>query len=285
MKNFCRVLSLCVLVFSSPQVRATVTVQTVDGREITGVVDAETDGEQLWIRQQDEQIVLTTSVAWSSILTATQDGKALPLDGLAEVLQSQATPEQQLPYILEPVSYTAPALPLRRRMPRVRSLQVEAFLVNLDRDVEPDGIEVVIAALDVHGQPVPVKASLYARLWGERDQPPGNLVGFEELGSWTQPVMPVDFNDGVASYALRFRTVEPERDVRLRPDAIVNVRLGVFGQGNFEASAPVQIRAFNPLRDRRQQFRGTRFFPGELTGGSRQIKAGRGQTYWGTWAQ
>jgi hypothetical protein len=162
-----------------------------------------------------------------------------------------------------------PAQPVRRRAaarPRqVSSLEVEAFLVNLDRDVEPDGIELVIAALDDRGDLVPVKGNLYVRLWGERIQPDGALIRFEELQLWSQPVMPVDFTNGVARYAMRFRTVHPAFDLELRPEALVNVRLGVYGQGNFAATAPVELRKFNPFRDRLQLDRGSRYLPNELT--------------------
>jgi hypothetical protein len=95
-------------------------------------------------------------------------------------------------------------------------------------------------------------------------------VRYENLQTWSQPVAPIDFHDGVASYALRFRTVRPESDWRLHSDALVNVRLGVFGQGNFEASVPVAIRKFNPVRDRLQLTRGSRFFPGEVTQAGRR---------------
>jgi len=280
LRFFCFVLFL----FSQHEpLSAAITVQTADGRVLSGEVDEKTGDQLLWIRQQKEQILLTTSVRWSAITAAADASGALPLDQLPQILRGQANSEPPLflaqlaadnvPPDCQGNCLPAPPQPGRRiapaRKPRVRSLDVEAFLVNLDRDVEPDGLELVIAALDDHGQPVPVKGSLYVRLWGERIQPHGSLVRYEDLQKWTQSVVPVDFTDGVASYALRFRTVRPEFDLGLHSEAMVNVRLGVFGQGNIAASVPVQIRNFNPFRDRLQLTHGSRFLPNELTGSVR----------------
>ncbi len=274
---FVIVCCLFAMLSTSRPLYAEITVQTADGRELTGEVDVQTDDRLLWIRQEREQIILTTSVPWSSITSATDNGVSLPIDQLPELLRGQ-TSSEPVGFFVQQISCNAPidcqgeclsTLASRRstqaRPAQVRSLSVEAFLVNLDRDVEPDGFELVIAALDDHGVPVPVKGSLYVRLWGERIQSHGSLVRYEELEQWSQPVVPVDFTDGVASYALRFRKTRPAFDVGLHSEAMVNVRLSVFGQGNFSASVPVQIRAFSPFRDRLQLNRGSRFLPNELT--------------------
>ncbi len=272
---------LCLLVSLSycEPLRATVTVQTADGRVLTGEVDEQTDGRLLWLRQQQEQIVLTTSVAWSAITSATDDGAMLPLDQLPELLRAQALGETPMGFVVQPIAYYAPcgdsgkcqeatfARPSHHdsQPVRIRSLSVEAYLVNLDHDAEPDGLELFVAARDEYGVPVPVKGSLSIRLWGERIRPHGSLVRHENLEQWTQPVVPIDFVEGVASYAFRFRTTRPEFDLGLHPETLVNVRLGVFGQGNYSASVPVQIRAFNPFRDRLQLSHGSRFLPEEFT--------------------
>ncbi len=252
---------------------AAITVQTAKGRVLTGKVDEQTDDQLLWIRQEDQQILLTTSVPWSTIVAASEDGENLPLDQLPTLLRARTTSEPSLGFSVQRVAYHAPAdcqgtcqsRLVPRRTAQVRSLNVEAFLVNLDQDVEPDGLELIVSALDEHGLPVPVKGSLSVELWGERIHSHGSLVRYENLERWTQPVVPVDFSNGVVSYAFRFRTTQPEQDTGLHSDALVQVRLGVFGEGNFSASAPVQIRRFNPFRDRLQLTRGSRFLPNERT--------------------
>ncbi len=192
--RFSRTLGLlfagCTLLTASLQFCQAITVQTADGRVLTGEVDEQTDERLLWIRQTKEQIVLTTSVAWSAITSATDSGEILPLDQLPALLLGQANSEP-IGFLVQQVAYYAPSdcsgdcfprRPTRRilptRPPQVRSLSVEAHLVNLDRDVEPDGLQVVIATLDEHGVPVPVKGSLYIRLWGERIRPHGSHVRY-----------------------------------------------------------------------------------------------------------
>ncbi len=262
-------------------VSAAVTVHTHDGREITGEVDIETDESLLWIRQEKEQILLTTAVVWEEIVAVHDGEKSLPLDQLRERLREQSTggPKgfllqgtvEQAVVACESCGAESPVRVAKDgQATKVRSLEIEAYLVNLDRDVEPDGLELVIAAVDENGMSVPVSGSLYVRLWGERIQPHGSLVGYEDLQRWSKGVNKDDFDaDRLATYRLRFRTVRPEFDVGLHADALVNVRLSVRGQGNFEASVPVQIRKFNPVRDRLQLTRGGRFFPDELTQGTR----------------
>ncbi len=157
---------------------------------------------------------------------------------------------------------------------RITNLEIEAVLVNLDRDVEPDGYELVISAIDEHGHEVPVKGSLYVRLMGERNEHHTGRIRFEVFETWTQPVAPHHFKDGLAMYVLPFRAFNPEFDDELRPDAQLNVRLGVFGEGNFAATTPVPLWQFSPFRDRLQMFEGSRFFRDELSGRVRHLDSG-----------
>jgi hypothetical protein len=149
----------------------------------------------------------------------------------------------------------------------LRSVEIlDACLINLDRDVEPDGLRIAIAAIDADGRPVVVRGSLTARLFGERRPNDAPVVDFPELDRWSQRVVPADFVDGIAAYELRFRRTAPEWQFDLLPDAVLEVRLGAFGHGNYAAAAPVVIRPFNPIRDDRQQRLGSRFFPREIHG-------------------
>lgn len=258
------------------QALADVTIQTTDGREIVGQVDERTDQNSLWIRQEREQIMLTTALKWSEIATASDGEVELPLEQLPDLLQELASEEPKGLLVRQTIypdeslcpdceSREPDGLATQRRATRIRNVEVEAHLVNLDRDVEPDGLELVVAAIDENGYPVPVRGSLYVRLWGERIKPRGALVRYEQLQQWTQRVDRDDFIEDVASYLLRFRTVQPEFDLGLSPDALVHVKLSVFGQGSYEASVPVMVRKFNPVRDRLQLTRGERFFPNEST--------------------
>jgi hypothetical protein len=270
---------VCLFFSTTNLLGSTVTVQTKNGRELTGLVDAKTNTKYLWVRREEKRIQLTTAVAWSSILTAQVDGNTIGVTALAELAPQIITNEPDVflaEYLVDPVQADGwpEIMPTANFQPMVRepriagpivSLEIEAFLLNLDRDVEPDGLELLVTAIDTRGYRVPVRGNLQARLWGDRDVWQIGRVQFDELQRWSQPVHLTDFEQGVARYVLRFRSVRPEFDWELLSYALLNVRLGVYGQGNYEASEPVQIRQFNPFRDRMQLHQGSRFFREELT--------------------
>ena len=277
------------LVFSlmvANEADASVTVLTFGGRELSGEIDERTTAEELWIRQESNQIVLASSVAWESISTVVIDGEQVEVATLIEQwpeMKSQGSVGILALPVQSPNGYREKRRADRPRGARIRSIEIDAVLVNLDRDVEPDGFELAIAALDEHGRAVPVRGNLSARLVGERDERHSGRIRFEELQRWSQPVARKDFYDGVASYALRFQTVRPEFDWELIPVALLNVRLGVPGEGNFEASVPVEIRKFNPFRDQLQKYERSRFLRDELSGQVRRHKVdwpGRGFKTW-----
>jgi hypothetical protein len=263
--------------------QAVVQVQAVDGRVLRGEIDSKSDTRLLWVRHAEERIVVTTSVAWSAIQSVQLDGAPIEITQLQQQLQQLAS-EGPKYFLAEHVVKKLQVADYPSKIStRIASIQVDAILVNLDRDVEPDGLQVAVVALNDQGEPLPVRGNLSARLWGQRSKSTRSLLPlkFEELQRWTQSVQREDFVDNVASYALRFRTVRPEFDFELWAGALLNVRLGIHGQGTYEASVPVIVRRFDPFRDSLQQYEGTRFLPGELTenvrrGSSRGIGLGLG---------
>jgi hypothetical protein len=247
-------------------------VQARAGRTLKGVVDDRTDGDRLWLRREEGGIIMAVSVAWDEIDTAAIEGEAVSVDELAKRSARIATAEaawyaevvqQERPYhtLVAPGSIHISDRGARR----VRSVQiVAACLANFDRDVEPDGLQIALAALDEHGIPVAVRGNFSAQLAGERRPARAPHRTFGVLERWSESVRPTDFIDGVATYELPFRRAAPEWEFELTPDALVNVTLGVYGEGNFAASAPVVLREINPLRDHLQLERGTRFVPNEV---------------------
>jgi hypothetical protein len=247
-----------------------VSVRSVDGRTLSGVIDARTDDRLLWLRREESGVVLVSPVAWDEIATATLAGADLGAAALRDRARELASTRQS-PLLSpgQPGTMTAAAARFTspRRRVRVRNLEiVGAVLANLDRDVEPDGIEVTIAAVGDDGEPLAVRGTLRAELYGERRplEEPG--PDFDELARWSERVRPEDFIDGVATYELPFRTTAPEWEFDLLPDAVLTVQLGAAGHGNFAASTPIVVRPLNPLRDDLQHDRGTRFLPTELHG-------------------
>ncbi len=263
---------LCAALAIGSTVRAAVEIHTADGRILAGEVDSRTTANHLWVRQESHRIILATPVRWTSIASAWVDGEPTEVAQLSD-RSGQLASETRFGFLVEydPEQPAHQSVTLPVPLGRITSLEIDAVLVNLDRDVEPDGYELVIAAVDVHGQSVPVKGNLYVRLMGERNVHHTGRIRFEDLQQWNQPVAPHDFIDGVAAYVLPFRALNPEFDDELRLDAQLNVRLGVFGEGNFAATVPVPLRQFSPYRDRLQMFEGSRFFRDELSGRVRHL--------------
>lgn len=267
-------LALCILSLAlvAPQAHAEIQIETVDGRTLVGELDQRSDPEIFWIRHEEKNLVLTTAVAREEIAEASLDGDSIEIDTVLDQLKSAAPSdfwsrqkEVVTAAVVERVPQGQP-----RSLSRIVAIQSQARLANRDRDVEPDGVELAVAAVDEHGEYAAVDGNLRVRLWGERVHSHGSSIRFETLQRWTQPVAREDFVDGVAVYYLRFRTVQPELDLSLSPDALLNTYLGVHQQGSYESTTPVCLRPVNPFRDRLQYWEGSRFFRRELSEEVRQ---------------
>jgi hypothetical protein len=291
--------------------RAALSVVANDGRTLTGEMDPRTDAERLYIRRDEGSISLTASVAWDQIASAELEGRPADINELRQrrteyVVEPQgfghvevrrdvgATAEHQpdpsadlgvtgAMLVSPPTAPPPPIAPLVRA-PRVRSLSIlNAGLVNLDHDAEPDGFAITIAALDEHAQPRPVRGSLSVRMFGQRQSQRSSALDFATLDQWTLPVCENDFVDGVATYELPFRRTAPEFQFTLYPDAILEARLGSFGHGNYAASAPVLLREYSTFRDRLQLFTGNRFLPREWHGRNPTSMPSQDQGLWLPW--
>jgi hypothetical protein len=256
---------------------AAVAVETAGGRRLQGYVDARSDDQSLWLRQEEGGVVLSTTVGWQDILSATVGADPVSAEELKQRYTALATaaPSWDALEGLTAASHSRPAAARRpsgdcRRAgkPRIQRIEiVVADLANLDADVEPDAIVLQVAAASEANAYVAVRGSLRATLYGERHATTAPGPSFEQLETWTERLRPEDFADGIATFELPLRGTAPEWEFDLAPDAVLTVELGVFGQRNFAASTPIVIRPFNPLRDALQQSTGTRFFPAERRAG------------------
>ncbi len=269
----CLLFTMAVVLGCAAQGQSTVDVTTNGGRTLSGEIDERSDQNTLWIRITEGQVILTTSVAWSEIASAELEGKPIEIAELSRNLSDYATSAsptflteyEQIPRDNLSVVHSLGAV----RKPVVASIEIEAGLVNLDRTVELDGLLVALAAFDTHGIAVPVRGSLSARLIVQRTDERTGRISFQEFQRWSMPVVEKNFLDGIAELPLRFRRASPDFDWQLCSSAILHVRLGVFGEGNFEASVPLTIREVNPLRDQMQNLLGSRFYRDELTHNTR----------------
>lgn len=267
------------------QAEEQVAVTLKDGRTLEGVVDARSNGHYLWLRFTEPGIALSMPVSWASVQTAQQADQLLSvtqLRGLAGRIKTEL-PEDFFESELASDSSALEGFsnkpgfssqPSGSKLPvavgAVVCLRVFAELASWDRDVEPDGFEVSVLPLDRERRIVPVAGSVMMRLIGERRRRPDGQHSFSDLQRWSVRAQGRDFGPQGAVFQFPFQTIQPELDLELLPVAMLNVRLGAFHQGIFEASIPVPLRQFNPVRDRFQLRHGHRWFPNELTEQTRQ---------------
>ncbi len=241
-----------------------VTVETSAGRRVSGLIDARTNRSLLWLRTETSRVALTRAIPWTDIARAWDAQQPLTTAALRKLSDTARTAlaEEFIRRKHRPGS----AANTRATDPvgRVQSLEAEVTLTNWDRDVEPDGYEVRIFPLDAARQIVPVNGNLSMRLIGEHVLGRGPNLRHRELQRWSERVRAGDFGAWGAVYRFPFQIVNPAEDPQLGPNGLLNIRLGVPGQGNYEASNPTRLRKFERIRGRLQLLEGRRYFRGEL---------------------
>ncbi len=267
------------------QAEERISVTLKDGRTLEGVVDARSNGHDLWLRFTEPGIALSMPVSWASVQRAQRADQLLSVTQLRALAGQIKTELPEEFFASESVLDSAageasgnkagfssqqPGSGPSVDVGEVLSLQIFAELANWDRDVEPDGFEVSVLPLDRDRNIVPVAGSVMMRLIGERQRRPDGQRLFSDLQRWSVRAQGRDFGPEGAIFQFPFQTIHPELDLELLPVAMLNVRLGAFHQGVFEASTPVPLRRFNPVRDRLQSRHGHRWFPNELTEQTRQ---------------
>lgn len=246
-----------------------VIVHTRDGRILSGEIDARTGADDLWLRLSEPSILLLSPVAWRDVESAELQGRQITRD---ELQKATATLKTEIPKGIfgQPSAPAAPSLPVDPAMPalRVQSLAIDATIANWDSDAEVDGLEVRVYPQAADGSAVPINGQIVVRLFGQRFSYIEIREDVTEIGKWTERLRPRQFTaaDGSAVIRLPFRVLHPEFDLDVRWFGQVNATLNVAGQGVYDASVPVVLRSFSPLRDYLHLYRGERFFPGERAG-------------------
>ena len=267
-----RAVFLIVAFSASAVCAAELTVFTSTGRRLRGELDRQTDGQSLWLRTTAPGISLRSRTDWANVTAVIADGKELTPDETIRLAQIEvpplpAEPVPQLeprsevewpdaPPVVEAVP-PAPCLdcirPRRVFVPRVETIDTRVVVANWDADAEPDGIEVEVRPT-VYGRPIdPPRGAVSVRLYGEPIQE-GSRVRIlrrhdwpTELGRWSVPLHECDFVHGTAIVRLPFQQIDPFHGRRFAPVGYAHVRLGVNGQGAFDAGTPVVLR--DPWRD------------------------------------
>lgn len=263
-----------------------ITVELQNGHVVHGEADQETNENRLWLRRESAGIQLTSGFPWNQVrlvrigpevflgrdfLRAAQDRKSAGKTYQQIAPAGHATDEtpqtQDSNLVLpKPLTETFHQQAIARR---VKTLYIEAYLAQWDGDPQADGLRIFVYPLAADGELVPVNGQIDLFLLGEIERATG-VVGnpplpqFRELERGSQMVRPGDFARGAAMYELPFRQFHPDFYFDVARQALVHARLGVPGQGVFQASdANVQLRGFSRLRDELQMQTRQRFFPAE----------------------
>lgn len=263
----------------------TVAIFVRDGRVLSGEIDNRTTTSDLWLHSSEPSILILSSIPWSDITEARIGAEKLSpteLRGRVDRLK-KPLPVEVLKRRKRPAgSPNSPAAPI------VQQVEIVPDVANWKRGVAPDGLELRIRPLQANLQPAPVDGLVTVRLLGRRlgttdrlQSPTGfgfwtdgsnvreytsrlSNNRYVELGRWTERLSNATLTDSGYLLRLPYRNVHPEQDLDIALDAIVDVRLNVDGQGIHEATAPVQLRKYDPLREELQRERGRRYFPDEF---------------------
>ena len=276
-----------------PASETTISVRLSSGRTFTAMLDARTDSTQLWLRCEQAGAELLRPIAWDRVVSAEVAGQTISGEELCRLViqMRQEIPAQPVvpvakahivmigqPDVGTPAErHAAATTDLPNDVRRVVSLAIDASVGRWDENVDPDGLLVHVYPLDADGAVVPVRGTLNVNLKLQQRSIDWLHQPFVDAGHWSEAVHTSDFGRREAVYRLRFQSIQPEFDDRVRSPGLVHACLAVPGQGTFEASTYLaSIRPFNPVRDRLQAvtrhdyFSGDRYFSDERTDNGRR---------------
>jgi hypothetical protein len=253
---------------ASPRHPYEVTAITAAGQVVQGILDERTHDAALWLRYEDDGLVLIQPLAWHEIVELRHGPSPLERAALREDYAQYATPAPRgllasgpaepllLGEIVPPgaplasVGSTPPSPAVRARIESIEIVGVR--LLYADSQPGPDGWELLIAVHAQAGGPFAVRGTLQAEAWGERCSEIVDRGGWESLGRWSQAVDEHPLDDGVLVMTLRWRKPPERRRGELMPTARLQVRLAARGHGAFAADASVPVREFDETLDRLQ---------------------------------
>jgi hypothetical protein len=279
--SFFPVCFLVCMIGRSVVAEESISIELKDGRTVTGMLDRQTDVQRLWLRMEEAGIQLASGYAWPEIERIFHEQRPITAEELQRLTPRLAT-SGKLPHeiALFPASFV-PSASMPTMLDRAQeasagrlvSLQIQARLGQWNADALSDGLWVSIYPLNAQGELTPVSGQVELTLLGEVD--PARAArselgrpGFQELSRHHVLVRPSDFARGPAVVQFPFHRFHPDLQRDIAPQAVLHARLGVSGQGVFEATAAdVALRPLSRMRDQLQLHTGSRFFPVERISG------------------
>ena len=235
-----------------------VEIETTSGRKLVGHLDPASDTRTVQLRSERPGIVLTTKVPGSTIRRIGH------YDG-SRVLRLDGPPPSHYNARGSEVIESPPALPVQlasTTSDRVQTLRVDAWPENWDRDAALDGLRLLVTPVTAQGAPVAARGTLTVQLIARRFSGVREDDTVSVIEEWSRQLSPSDFGPNGAIVDLPFRKLDPERDLDVIPVGLLQARLGVSGQGSFQASATeFWLRPTSYVRDEQQLHTGSRLLP------------------------
>jgi hypothetical protein len=247
-----------------------------DGRHISGRVASTTDDNRLDLIVSSERVDLTAHLKWEQVDSFKVRDRQLSVARLRKQLSKYLQPEQPTnndrakPRRITPLLNEETGEPNVSHQSTPRSVQMEARLTSWDQDAKPDGLLLEFFVLDGTGHPTVAPGQLTAKLTGIRQEITGGRGTLDRkqpvtpLEQWSLAVRHSDFVDGRAVVKLPFRMLQPDRDLNIAAETLLEISYGVSSVGVFNASQPdVLIRQPSRFRDELFLSTGNRLLPSE----------------------
>jgi len=237
-----------------------VEIETASGRRLVGHLQPDSDTRTIVLRGERPGIVLTTKVPASSVrgIGRFDASRVLRIEGVDMATKSRdvgSPPSMPVP----------PHQHLRQASEAsglIQSLHVDASPANWDRDADLDGLRLRVTPVSAEGVPVAARGTLNVQLLARRFSGVRNDDAIEVVEEWTRQLSSDDFGPTGATIDLPFRKLDPERDIDVIPVGLLKARLGVSGQGRFEAPAiEFWLRPTSYIRDELRLHTGSRSIP------------------------
>ncbi len=253
-----------------------VTAMLNDGRKISGRIASTTDDSRLDLVVASERVHLTAHLRWEQVASFKVRDRQISVPRLRKQLSKYMLPESpskngvSKPLRIAPLLNEETGEPIVSHQMTPRSVQMGARLASWDQDAEPDGLLLELFVLDGSGHPTVIPGELTARLTGIRQAVTGGRSTLDRkspvtpLEQWSLTVRNSDFADGRAVVKLPFRSLQPDRDLNIAAETLLEISYGVSSVGVFKASQPdVLIRQPSFFRDELFQSTGDRLLPSE----------------------
>ncbi|MCA9218470.1 MAG: hypothetical protein KDB27_35620 [Planctomycetales bacterium] len=235
-----------------------VSVTLLDGRQVDGEVDDQSDANTLWLRISSERVTVASAFSRSSIasvkpLKVEQSYEEAEANHLAQLAAAQPSFSRHgtAPNIGE-----YPNLIEQHRDP-IMGIELKGVAANWDADAEMDGIRVWILPFTKTGYRTNVSGTINATLstWSRRNRT--SSLSRRTTEYWAQTVNPDHQRGGFLQIDLPFKKLHSAYDRRILGEAVLHVRLQVNREGTFHGETTVPLHAFSFTKDKMLLHHGT----------------------------